>query len=114
VFSVVRPITFSSDFVAYVDPALLPDDLVEELTARGALVMARNTGPEALVHLDDEGHISHVERAGAPLASVPEDSVVVDLERWRYERVRAKVSGALAGVLASAPLAAALSPVVHL
>jgi hypothetical protein len=112
--NVARPISLRSGYVAYVDAGLLPEDLVEELAARGALVLSKATGPEAVIHLDAEGYVARVERQGEVMAPVREDAVVVDLETYRLARVRAKVRGALAGAVTMLPFVLTLPPVVHL
>lgn len=104
-----------SGLVAYLDPALLPDDLVESLAASGAIVVAKASGPAATLHLTEDGRIGRIERADASvLEMIPEGAEVVDLETRRLERARAKVRGAMAASVALAPVVALMPPLVRL
>jgi hypothetical protein len=104
-----HPITLRSDLVALVDPTLLPDDLVEALSAAQAIVIATAHVRAATVHLDEAHRLLSIERHGAaPLAPA-----VDDLAAARRRR-RIRVQGALVGAACMVPAVLTLPPVIAL
>lgn len=106
-----HPITLRSGLVACVDPAYLPDDLVEDLAARNAIVVARASAAAAVVHLDDEERVTHIGRPSGPPLQVGAE--VADLGARRREHARARLHGAIASAVAMSPLVALVPPVIR-
>jgi hypothetical protein len=108
------PLIIRSGTVALLDPALLPEEVVEDLAALGAIVIATAAPGVATVHLDDqEERILGLDRPTSPLPAlglVRDD--VVDLATARTTRARDRVRAASAGAVSAIPVAATLSRLV--
>lgn len=77
-----RTITLRSTLFAVIDPVLLPEDLIEDLTLQGALILG--TAPEAgtfYVRQDPD----HLGLRGEPLSDGLEPDLLVDGHAPRHD-----------------------------